>query len=87
MKTKYYVAYDRTAQECSQPFAAKNDSIAQRIFWKGMVDVDYSDEFELYKLCEIDTETLEISNAYPEKITAKVTDEEASVEDEVQIEI
>lgn len=60
MKTKLYVIFDEVAQEASQPFQAKNDVIAQRLFNQAIEPTPYKSDMKLFCIAEFDTESLEV---------------------------
>ena len=64
MKTKLFVIYDEVAQEASQPFQAKNDIIAQRLFNQAIEPTPYKADMKLYCIADFDTENLSVEGNF-----------------------
>lgn len=61
-KQSLYVVYDKLAEEAGPPFSAKNDAVAVRAAVSLLIssDVLYIDDYELYRIAEIDNKSLQI---------------------------
>lgn len=79
MKQSLYVVYDKVAEESGPPFTAKNDAVAIRAAVSLLVnsDVLYIDDYELYRIAEIDNKTLQIELISIEAIEIKTAYEAA----------